>query len=303
MYAITIGVFDGVHKGHQYILDNTLELAQSLNLDPLVLMFRYPAEKILGTTFDGLILPSWRRKEICENLGFKVIVKDMEEVWGVSHDIYLNNLIDMGVRAIVCGEDFTFGKDALGDVNFLQSVGESKGLRVKILRDFKKDCTRISSSVIKKELKNGNIKVANEMLNRPWTLEGPVYEDKHVGFKLGFPTANINVLYKEQIIFPKYGVYLVRGKVQGRKGNLWGLMNVGIRPTIHEPNKEPKVEVYFLDFFGNLYNEYIILEVLDFLREEKKFEDKNQLVEAMVRDEDKARELIAKNYGNIKSIR
>lgn len=155
MYAITIGVFDGVHKGHQYILNNTLELAQSLNLEPLVLMFRYPAEKILGTTFDGLILPSWRRKEICENLGFEVIVKDMEEVWDVSHEEYINNLIDMGVKAIVCGEDFTFGKDALGDVNYLQSVSISNGLKIKILKDFKEDSTRISSSLIKKNLKTG----------------------------------------------------------------------------------------------------------------------------------------------------
>lgn len=302
MYALTIGVFDGVHKGHQYILDNTLEVAKKMNFIPLVLMFRYPAEKILGSSFEGLILPSWRRKEICESMGFEVIVKDMEEVWGISHEEYLNKLINMGVGAIVCGEDFTFGKGALGNVGYLQSVGKAKGLNVKVLKDYTKDGTRISSSAIKKELKNGNVKSANDMLNRFWTLEGPVYQDKRMGFKLGFPTANINTLYREQIIFPKFGVYLVRGKILGEKGSLWGLMNVGVRPTIHEPNKEPKVEVYFLDFFGNLYDEYIILEVLDFLREEKKFENEKELVNAMIRDEDRAREIIAKSYGNIKSL-
>ncbi|PNR97033.1 riboflavin biosynthesis protein RibF [Petrotoga sp. 9PWA.NaAc.5.4] len=295
MYALTIGVFDGVHKGHQYILRNLLEIAEQVKLEPLAIIFKYPAEKYLGG-FEGLILPSWKRKEICEKMGIKVIVKDMQEIWGISHVDYLNNLLKKDVKAIVCGRDFTFGKDALGDVKYLKAASEKKGFIVKVLEDLKNQGDRISSSVIKRELKMGNISFVNNMLGRNWTLEGPVYEDRHVGFKLGFPTANIDVFYKEQILLPKFGVYLVKGYIKGREGSLWGLMNVGLRPTFFEDKKLPKVEVYFLDFFGDLYNEYITLEVLDFLREEKKFNNQQELIQAMEKDEDNARRIIQKNY-------
>lgn len=295
MYALTIGIFDGVHKGHQYILKNTLQLANNLRFDPLVLMFRYPPEKYIGG-FEGLILPSWRRKQICEDLGFKVEVKDLEEVWGLPHEQYLEELMKKGVKAIVCGEDFTFGKDALGNVEYLQAVSQSKGLVVKVLKDLKSQGNRVSSSAIKRELKSGNIKTANEMLGRPWTLEGTVYEDRHLGFKLGFPTANINVWEKEKIILPKFGVYIVKGYVKGRAGFLWGLMNVGLRPTFNEYKKIPKVEVYFLDFFGDLYGDYIVLDVIDFLRDEVKFKNERELIAAMEKDEDQARKIIQKHY-------
>lgn len=295
MYVATIGIFDGVHKGHQYILKNALELSQSLKLAPMIIMFKYPAEKYIGG-FEGLILPSWRRKEICEKMGFKVLIKDLQEVWGVPHQEYLDNLIKMGVKGFVCGEDFTFGKDAYGNVDYLQTVGRNKGLVVKVLNDLKKYGNRVSSSAIKREIKLGNIPNANEMLGRPWTLEGMVYEDRHLGFKLGFPTANIDISEREEILLPKYGVYLVKGQIKGQSGTLWGLMNVGLRPTFEEEKKEPKVEVYFLDFFGDLYGNYIIIEVLEFIREEVKFENEKQLIRAMEKDEDYARKIIQNHY-------
>lgn len=295
MYVATIGIFDGVHKGHQYILKNALELSQSLKLAPLIIMFKYPAEKYIGG-FEGLILPSWRRKEICEKMGFKVLIKDLQEVWGVPHQEYLDNLIKMRVKGFVCGEDFTFGKDAHGNVDYLQTVGRNKGLVVKVLNDLKKYGNRVSSSAIKREIRLGNIPDANEMLGRPWTLEGMVYEDRHLGFKLGFPTANIDISEREEILLPKYGVYLVKGQIKGQSGTLWGLMNVGLRPTFEEEKKEPKVEVYFLDFFGDLYGNYVILDVLEFIREEVKFENEKQLIRAMEKDEDYARKIIQNHY-------
>lgn len=295
MYVTTIGIFDGVHKGHQYILKNVLELSQSLKLAPLIIMFKYPAEKYIGG-FEGLILPSWRRKEICEKMGFKVLIKDLQEVWGVPHQEYLDNLIKMRVKGFVCGEDFTFGKDAYGNVDYLKTVGRNKGLVVKVLNDLKKYGNRVSSSAIKREIKLGNIPNANEMLGRPWTLEGKIYEDRHLGFKLGFPTANIDISEREEILLPKYGVYLVKGQIKGLSGTLWGLMNVGLRPTFEEEKKEPKVEVYFLDFFGDLYGNYVILDVLEFIREEVKFENEKQLIRAMEKDEDYARKIIQNHY-------
>jgi riboflavin kinase/FMN adenylyltransferase len=295
LYVATIGIFDGVHKGHQYILKNALELSQNLKLTPLIIMFKYPAEKYIGG-FEGLILPSWRRKEICEKMGFKVLIKDLQEVWGVPHQEYLDNLIKMRVKGFVCGEDFTFGKDAHGNVDYLQTVGRNKGLVVKVLNDLKKYGNRVSSSSIKREIRLGNIPNANEMLGRPWTLEGMVYEDRHLGFKLGFPTANIDISEREEILLPKYGVYLVKGQIKGQSGTLWGLMNVGLRPTFEEEKKEPKVEVYFLDFFGDLYGNYVILDVLEFIREEVKFENEKQLIRAMEKDEDYARKIIQNHY-------
>jgi riboflavin kinase/FMN adenylyltransferase len=130
------------------------------------------------------------------------------------------------------------------------------------------------------------------MLDRTWTLEGPVYEDRHIGQKLGFPTANIDIRYKEDIIFPKYGVYLVKGKIEGMKNQYWGLMNVGVRPTYYENKKIPKVEVYFLDFDYNIYNKYVKIEVIDYMREEVKFNNEKDLIKAMNIDLENAKKII-----------
>ncbi|BBE30983.1 riboflavin biosynthesis protein [Tepiditoga spiralis] len=291
MYALTIGTFDGIHRGHKYILKKTLQIAKENNLKPLAIMLKYPIGKYLNG-FDGLILPSWERKRLIEEMGFEVKIIEMKDVWHINHEDYLNHLIDIGTKYIVCGEDFKFGKGAMGDVSYLLTSGVKKGLIVEVLHDLKEMGNRVSSTLIRKNLKKGNIKESNKLLEKNWTVEGTVYEDRHVGFSLGFPTANINIREKEDIIFPKYGVYLTKGYIDGYSRILWGLTSVGIRPTYFEEIKIPKTETYFLDFFGDLYGKHIKLEFIDFLRTEEKFNDQIELIRKISKDEDNARALI-----------
>lgn len=292
MYVLTVGTFDGVHKGHNYILNNTLEEAKKDNLIPLVIMLRYPIGQYVNG-FDGLILPSWKRKSLMEKMGFKVKIVDMEDVWKITHEEYLNDLINLGVKKIVCGEDFRFGRGALGDVSYLLTEGVKKGLKIKVLHDLKNNGKRISSTLIRKSLKKGLIEKANFMLNRHWTLEGPIYEDRHVGRdRLGFPTANMDIRYKEDILFPAYGVYISKSLLNEKI--VYGLTSVGIRPTYYEKKKEPKVETFYMDFDDNLYDQIIEIKILKFLRSEIKFNSEKDLILQMKKDEILARNIILK---------
>ncbi|SHE28340.1 riboflavin kinase / FMN adenylyltransferase [Marinitoga hydrogenitolerans DSM 16785] len=290
-YAVTIGTFDGVHKGHQVIIKKTLEIAKSNNLIPKAYIMKYPASKYFGN-FSGVIIPSYKREEILMNYGFETEVFELPKVIHISHEEYLKFLLKNGMKAIICGEDFTFGKDRKGDISYLLAKQHKNNFFVEVLKDIKTSETRISSTFIRRALLAGNIDEANNLLGRIWTIEGPVYEDRHVGFSLGFPTANIDIRYKEEVIYPKYGVYLVKGGVKNNPHKYYGLMSVGLRPTFNENIKEPKVEIYFLDYFGDLYNKIIEVEVLKFLRDEIKFNSKKDLINQMIKDEDNARKII-----------
>lgn len=291
MYSVAIGTFDGVHKGHKYILKKNIENAKKNNLKPLAIMLRYPMSKYVNG-FNGLIYPSWEREKFIKNLGIDVEIIDMENVWNITHTQYLEILKERDVKQIVCGEDFKFGRGAIGDTSFLLKHAHRYGMQVNILHDLKNKGNRISSSMIRNAIKKGNIELTNNMLEKTWTLEGPVYKDRQIGQKLGFPTANINIRYKEDIIYPKYGVYLVRGKIEGLEKFYWGLMNVGVRPTYFENTKVPKIEVYFIDFDFDIYNKYVKIEVINFMRKEIKFNNESDLIKAMNKDLKNAKNII-----------
>lgn len=291
-YSCTIGTFDGIHKGHQYILNETKKFSEKNTLKPLAIILKYPIKKYFNS-FDGLILPSYLRKQIIEGLGFEVEIIEMKDVWHISHEDYLQMLYKKGVRAITCGEDFRFGKGAKGDIYSLQYYTNKSDLKLNLLHDLKERGKRISSTDIRKCLKQGDVKTVNEKLYQRWSLEGLVYEDRKTGKKLGFPTANIDIRYKEEIIYPKYGVYLVKGYIDDKNNqSLWALMSVGVRPTYFENLKTPKVEIHFFDFNEILYSKFVKVEIYDYLREEKKFDTSEELINAMKKDKENALKII-----------
>jgi riboflavin kinase/FMN adenylyltransferase len=288
-YSVTIGTFDGIHKGHKYILSRTKKIAKEMKLNPLAILLKYPIKRYFNS-FDGLIYPSWVRKEMIEKMGFNVEIIEMENVWGIDREEYIKMLLKKGMKSLTCGEDFRLGRGAKGDVIFLNFESQKLGFHLNVLHDLKEKDSRVSSSSIRHLLKNGELETANKFLEKNWTLEGPVYKDRKVGADLGFPTANINISFKEEVIYPKYGVYLVKMAYKGK--TIWGLMNVGVRPTYYEDKKAPKVEVYFLDFNENLYEKYIKIEILKFLRPEIRFSSEQDLINAMKKDEENARQII-----------
>jgi len=285
--VVTIGVFDGVHRGHIQILEELKKLAHKYNSSPEIFTIIFPMEYYLGK-FDGLLITLEERLSLLEMYG-TVYTLDLLKIKEITAEEFFK-FIAKDTKAIVVGEDFRFGKNASGNIETLKNFCKSENIELRIVKDIKANGERISSTLIRKLIKNGEIEKANELLGRPYSIHGKVYKDKQIGRTLGFPTANIR--RDKNLVEPKNGVYLCRVYVPEIK---YGLMNIGLRPTV-ENTKKVKYEVYILDFEGNLYNKHIHAELLTYMREEKKFESKEELIEQMKNDVIIARKLLEEKY-------
>lgn len=294
MRIVTVGVFDGVHKGHQEILNSLKNLSKEYNASPEIYTIVFPMDYYTGN-FDGLLISLEDRITLLEMYG-NVYTLNLHEIKDLSpYDFF--DFISKDTKAIVVGQDFRFGKNAAGDIKLLENLSKEKNINLKVIDDLIIDGKRVSSTLIRKLLKEGNIQKVNYLLGRNYPIYGKVYKDKQLGRKLGFPTANIR--RSKELITPKFGVYLC--KVYTPKLH-FGLMNIGLRPTV-EKTKSVKYEVYILDFNEDLYGKEIRVELLEYLREETTFESIDALIEQMKNDEKVARKLLEEKYGNWKSCK
>ncbi|MBO8160730.1 MAG: bifunctional riboflavin kinase/FAD synthetase [Thermosipho sp. (in: Bacteria)] len=289
MRIVTIGVFDGVHKGHVKILEELKKEAEKLNADPEIFTIIFPMEYYKGK-FDGLLITLEERINLLEMYG-TVYTLDLLKIKNITAEDFFH-FIQKNTKAIIVGDDFRFGKNAKGDVKYLEKLCKENNIKLKVIKDIMANGERISSSLIRKLLKEGNIEKANYLLGRPYSIHGKVYKDKQIGKKLGFPTANIK--RDKNLIHPKNGVYLCRVYTPELH---YGLMNIGIRPTI-EKTKVIKYEVYIFDFDENLYNKNIYVELLEYLREEIEFENIQMLINQMKKDVKIAKKLLEEKYGH-----
>ncbi|MBT1247277.1 riboflavin biosynthesis protein RibF [Thermosipho sp. 1223] len=288
MRVLTIGVFDGVHIGHVEILNTLKKMAETFQSKPEIYTIVFPMEYYIGN-FDGLLIPLEDRITLLEMYG-DVFTLNLEEI----KDIEAKNFFEFlskDTTGIVVGKDFRFGKNAKGDIKLLEKLSKEEGIKLKIVDDLIVDRERVSSTLIRKLIKEGKVKKANKLLGRAYPIYGKVYKDKQLGKKLGFPTANIR--RGKELITPKFGVYLCRVYTPKR---YYGLINIGLRPTI-EKTKNVKYEVYILNFEGNLYGKEIRVELLDFLREEKNFSSIDELIKQMHEDKKIARKILEREYG------
>lgn len=292
MRVVTIGVFDGVHKGHVQILEELKNLAQKYESTPEIFTIIFPMEYYYGK-FDGLLITLEERITLLEMYG-TVHTLDLLEIKDITPEQFFS-FISKDTRAIVVGEDFRFGKNATGNIGTLSNLCKTKNIELKVIKDIMANGERISSTLIRNLIKTGNIQKANNLLGRPYSIHGKVYKDKQIGEKLGFPTANIR--RDKNLVKPKNGVYFCRVYTPELR---YGLINIGLRPTI-EKTKHVKYEVYILDFEGDLYNKHIHVELLSYLREEKKFENTEKLIEQMKKDESIARKILEEKYEYWKS--
>lgn len=288
MRVVTVGVFDGVHKGHVKILEELKNLGQKHEATPEIFTIIFPMEYYSGK-FDGLLITLEERITLLEMYGI-VHTLDLSEIKNNTPEDFFS-FISKDTKAIVVGEDFRFGKNASGDIDTLSNFCKTENIKLKVIKDIMANGERISSTLIRNLIKNGNIEKANNLLGRPYSIHGKVYKDKQIGKKLGFPTANIR--RDKNLVKPKNGVYFCRVFIPELR---YGLINIGLRPTV-EKTKNVKYEVYILDFDGDLYNKFIHVELLSFLREEKKFESTEKLIEQMKKDEIEARKILEEKYG------
>lgn len=286
--SVALGTFDGLHKGHIKVIENAIKAADNNSLTPTVLLFNvHPLSVITGKTPPKLI-PDEQREEIIRSLGAEIRIIDFEKVYTYSKNEFFYDILinEMNVGAISCGENYRFGVNAEGDVGFLKTECEKNGVSLLISPIVSENGEAVSSTKIRSLIINGEIEKANEMLGRLFSYSSKVLDGKHLGRKLGIPT--INQAVGNGLVIPKKGVYASFTTVDGKRFK--SITNIGLRPTVENT---PKVnsETHILDFNGNLYGKNPTVELVSFMRDEKKFESVSQLREQIERDIDKRKNI------------
>ena len=272
--VLSIGNFDGLHLGHQYLLQNNLDLATKMGVSSVVLSFS-PHPMAIFKPDSFCLLSSLTDQEFgLELLGidYWIIEPFTKSVRDESAEEFFTRLRKvLKIRAIVVGPDFCFGKDRAGDVKFLIEMGKTHNIQIMLPKIFTYKGQRVSSTLIRSLLKDGNVELAADSLGRPFTLNGNVISGYQRGQQLGFPTANINSASAGNL---RRGVYSTVIYIRGTKYK--AATNVGLHPTFGEEN-ELKVETHILDFNENIYGENIKIEFLKFIRPEVKFSNVESL--------------------------
>ena len=281
--AAVIGNFDGVHRGHLEVLKNAKEFSSKSNLPLSVLTFDphprefFSKEKtnfLLQTVLDKAEALSKNNIDYLINLKFDDLLSEL------SPEQFVEKVLSesLSLKHIFVGKDFKFGKDRAGDINSLKSFGLKYRIGLSSIKLKNQDGTSISSTKIRNNLKKGKIKEANELLGRPYMISGLVIEGDKRGRQIGFPTANISL---GNLIRPAFGVYAVL--IEGIENKvLKGIANIGRRPTVND--RGVLLEVNIFDFNEDIYGKKIFISLIDFIRDEKKFDGIENLKKQIVMD-------------------
>ncbi len=277
--VITIGTFDGVHKGHQVILNKVVDVAKKDNLKSIVLSFENPVKQVSGlitTTEEKVnLLASFCVDEIL----LLPVTKKMLST--TAEDFFETVLIkQLKAKHIVVGYDCTFGKDRKGTVAWLKKNVKKHGIKLTVINPVKVNNKIVSSSEIRNFIIKNNIEKANKMLNRIFSFTGEHISGNKIGRTLGFPTINIKV-DKEKLL-PK-GVFACM--VSDRKKNMYcGVLNIGIRPTVDLKEHKLSVEIHLLNFSGVWKEKYPNVYINKFIRKEQKFKTIELLKKSIQKD-------------------
>lgn len=291
---LTIGTFDGVHIGHQKIIQQLNEVAERVGGESVLFTFYPHPRMVLFPENHGLKLIQTQAEKVQKLQRFgldNVIVhpfsKSFSSISAVHfvRDYLVNQL---HVHTVIIGYDHQFGKNREGSLELLKELAPIYEFNVIEIQAQDIDDVNVSSTKIRSALKEGDISTANTYLGEPFQLTGKVVHGQKIGRSLGFPTANIAVESDVKII-PKEGVYFVRVHLEGAKPAV-GIMNIGKRPTLYTDNTQ-SLEVHILDYNGTIYGQYITLELLEKLRDEIKFDSTEALVQQIQKDEKQARNI------------
>lgn len=292
---VTIGIFDGVHIGHETIIRKVVIRAKRLGVKSIVVTFDPHPLKVLGT---GHFVPSLislkHRVRLIKALGIdKILVMNFDKrMAAMAPEKFVAGVIIKKLNAgeIFVGEDFRFGRGARSDASDLKAIGEKIGLKVKVVKHVKKKGFIISSTLIRRLVVSGSINEASSFLGRPYSVLGTVVGGTRLARSLGYPTANINPHHEA---IPPSGVYAVRVKFNGRLFK--GVMNIGVRPTFydHGRDKEPSIEVHIFDFNSRIYGRDLEILFVRKLRDEKKFKTIDRLIAQIKKDEASSRKALA----------
>ena len=291
--VVTVGSFDGLHIGHQKILKKLIEVSKEIEGTSVLLTFEPHPRSVIAKDFNLKILTTLDEKKfILEKFGIdNLIVQNFTlEFSQMTSEEFIKKILvnDIGVSHIVIGHDHKFGKDRLGDEEKLKEFGRQYNFNVTSVEAEMIDGQIVSSTKIRKALYEGNIEKVNLFLGRNYKITGKIVEGTKRGRELGFPTANIK-LDDDRKAIPKNGVYVVSCYLRDK--NYYGVMNIGIRPTFENDN-QTTLEVNLFDFNSDIYGEDIEVNFIKYIRDEKKFESKEDLIKQIKLDVETAKEII-----------
>ncbi len=295
--VLTIGTFDGVHKGHQKLIERINIQAKKNNGESIIITFHPHPRIVINPENKSLRLLNTIEEKISlletyevDNLVIVPFSRDFSEQ---SAEEYVSNFLvkNFQPKNIVIGYDHKFGKNRSGDFHLLEKMKEQYGYSMEEISKETLDDIGISSSKIRNSLQHGEIKLANELLGHSYKLTGTVVRGLQNGRKLGFPTANIQVNDEYKLI-PKTGIYVVKVSDTSKVSDIYkGMLSIGYNPTFE--GKEQTIEVNILDFDKDIYGSSLTLEFIDFIREEKKFDSVETLIEEIKNDEQVTRKTLS----------
>lgn len=281
--VLTMGVFDGLHLGHQLIIKTVVERAKEINATPTVITFDpHPRAVLFPESAPPLLQTLDQRISAFGVLGIEqsIVIPFTKELSQQPAEEFLKDIVHERLQAkeVYLGQGFFFGKDRAGNIDLLRSVSRELGFFADEIGEVKLRGVRISSSKIRGLLLEGRINLARRMLGRPYGVEGRVIHGAERGRKLGFPTAN---LQPQNRVIPKSGVYVTSTLINDE----WrqSVTNIGVRPTF-ENDAEPSVETFVLNWDGDLYGDVVRVRFLHRIRAEKKFSSIDELTAQIQKD-------------------
>jgi riboflavin kinase / FMN adenylyltransferase len=289
--TVAIGTFDGVHLGHQAVIQTATEDARQNNRRAVVFTFdRHPAELLAPDRVPGYLTTPAQRIPLIAAQGTEelVIVHFDSALAGLTAEEFVRMILKerLGAEAIVIGDDFHFGKNRSGNAEYLHSVQESFGFQLSVHAPVLLDGVPVHSSQIRALIREGKVSDAERLLGHPFLLSGRVVQGQQLGRTLGYPTANLALTVNQ--VVPADGIYAVEAILDDGR-TFGGACSIGSRPTIAGAGRS--IETYLFDFNGDIYGRGMELRFLHYLRPEVKFDSLDALVLQMAQDVKQARQI------------
>lgn len=271
----TIGFFDGVHIGHRFLLSELKTMAQKTGFESLVISFNNSPQKTLHPekNIKYLSTPSEKTQLFADfGISYCLMLDFNTKIAQQNAETFLMWLKEVyGVKILLIGHDHRFGKDKISTFETYQKLGEKLNIEITQCSKFEDNGRQVSSSIIRLLISNGDIKLANQLLDYTYSITGKVIHGNKIGRTIGFPTANLKI--DSEKLIPKNGVYIIETCINNQSYK--GLLNIGIRPTINGNNQT--IETHLIDFNKDIYDEKITLYIKKRLRDEIKFSSITEL--------------------------
>lgn len=292
--AVTIGTFDGVHIGHRKILERLINSAKVLELKSTVLTFFPHPRMVLQKDVSIKLLNTIDEKiRILEELGIDYLIVHpfTKKFSRLTATQFVKDILvdDLKTKKIIIGYDHRFGRNRNANINDLMAFGKAMDFEVEEISAQEVDDVSVSSTKIRKALEEGDMKTANMYLGYNYMLTGSIVKGKGLGRKLNFPTANLSIREEYKLI-PKNGVYVVSSVLEGKR--VFGMMNIGFNPTVG--GKTKSIEINFFNFDLDLYGKKIQVDIIDRIRDEKKFSSLEGLKAQLKKDREISLAIISK---------